>query len=468
MTNSKLVVGIYSFGGCDGCRHEILNLGDALLELLGKYNVTIAHEPLLGYVDEKEEYDVVFIEGSITSESEVKKLVELRSKSKVLVALGSCSFLGGVPALMKDLKEGVAKNLTNAPIGKLVNVVPIGKYVKVDYWLRGCPINNVEFLTLIKKLVEGKFFRQGERRFDFCRTSVVNVNGKLLNLDGEKCIVCGRCVSVCSNLGVNALGIINRGIDIAVSTPFQEPLDNTPCISCGLCAAYCPVGAINYMNNIQLVQDMLRRGEKLIAYLEYEALAALAESEEVHPGKLITAIKELGFDKVVLWTPLAEVRPSTDLSIVPMSYAEHKYITQFYPDLKKYLTQPPATRIPYRAVLITQCVSRKVYGDYVLTAREVQTMLRSLDITELEPTDPDHIYRPSIYGYLRAVGPYELRGVLEAVRRGIIKTGAIVTYICPNGCLMGGGQPYSRLPFEVCVECRENYYDKLLKTYLTL
>gem|GEM_PF-3838114 len=38
----------------------------------------------------------------------------------------------------------------------------------------------------------------------------------------------------------------------------------------------------------------------------------------------------------------------------------------------------------------------------MLTSREVQTMLKSLGITELEPTDPDHILKPSIYGYLRA------------------------------------------------------------------
>ncbi|MEM0361862.1 MAG: 4Fe-4S binding protein [Sulfolobales archaeon] len=466
MSKSRLVIGIYSFGGCEGCRHELVNLGEELVGLMSDYGITIAYEPLLGYVSEKEEYDVVFVEGAVTSTKEVKKLMELRARTKSLVALGSCSYLGGIPALMKDVKEDVMRALTSSQIIRPVRASPITNYVKVDYWLRGCPINKSEFVAVLKKLAEGKPFRQGERRFEFCRDTVVNLRGKLINLDGEKCLICGRCVGICSSLGVNALGYVNRGINIAVSTPFQESFEDTSCISCGLCVAYCPVGAINYVSNIQLVQDMLANGEKLVAYVEYEALAALAEAEETHPNKLITAMKKLGFDKVVLWTPLADVRPTMDLSIVPMSYAEHKYVSHFYPDLKKYLTQPPSIRIPYRGILITQCVARKVYSDYVLTSRELQTMIKKLPISELEPTEPDHVFKPAIYGYLKAVGPYELKGVLEVIRRGIIKSGIIVTYICPNGCLMGGGQPHSKLPFEVCVECRESYYDRFLKTYI--
>ncbi|MCS7108381.1 MAG: 4Fe-4S binding protein [Sulfolobales archaeon] len=466
MSERNLVIAIYSFGGCEGCRHEMLNLGEELLNLLAKYGITVAYEPLLGYVDEKEEYDVVFIEGAVTSTKEVKKLMELRSKAKILVALGSCSYLGGIPALMKDVKDELTKKFTKSPAIIPVTASPIGKYVKIDYWLRGCPINKFELTALLKTIAEGRYFRQGIKRFNFCRDSVVDIRGKLIGLDGEKCLICGRCVGICSNIGVNALGHVNRGINIAVATPFQEPLDNTTCITCGLCTAYCPVGAINYTNNIQLVQDMFKNGEKLVAYVEYEALAALAEAEETHPNKLVTAIKKLGFDKVVLWTPLANVRPSADLSILPMSHAEHKYISQFYPDLKKYLTQPPSMRIPYRGVLITQCVARKVYSDYVLTARELQMMIKKLNISDLESSEPDHVFKPAIYGYLKAVGPYELKGVLETVRRGVIKSGVIVTYICPNGCLMGGGQPHSKLPFEVCVECRESYFDKFMKAYI--
>ena len=468
MTKTKLVVGIYSLAGCEGCRHEILNLGEELLKLLKEYDIEIAYEPLLGFTSEREEYDIVFVEGAVASKEDIEKLKEIRRKAKILIALGSCSLLGGIPGLMKDVgKEGAERVYGDkVPVDEVVEGEPITKYVKVDYWLRGCPINKWEFLSLVKKIAEGKWFRQGERRFEFCREYLVNIKGKILYLDAEKCIICGRCIGVCRELGVYAIGTINRGINIAISTPFQEPFENTTCILCGLCAAYCPVGAINYRSDIGNVQKLLASETKPIAYIEFEALAALAEAENVHPGKIITALRDLGFDKVIVWSPLSELKLSHELNIVPASEAEYKYVNQFYPELRKYLVRPPPIRLGYRSVLITQCVARKLHGEYVLTTRELQTMLSKLDLESYKPSKPDQVIAPRIYGFVKAVGPYEVKGILEAVKRGLIKAGTIVLYICPDGCIMGGGQPYSKSPFEVCVECRKRMLETVEKLFL--
>jgi len=63
--------------------------------------------------------------------------------------------------------------------------------------------------------------------------------------DPNKCILCGKCVRVCSELqGTNAIGLKDRGFDTKVSTPFDMGLATSKCVSCGNCVAVCPVGAL--------------------------------------------------------------------------------------------------------------------------------------------------------------------------------------------------------------------------------
>lgn len=63
--------------------------------------------------------------------------------------------------------------------------------------------------------------------------------------DQNKCILCGKCVRVCSELqGTNAIGLSDRGFITKVATPFDEGLSNSVCVSCGNCVSVCPVGAL--------------------------------------------------------------------------------------------------------------------------------------------------------------------------------------------------------------------------------
>lgn len=77
--------------------------------------------------------------------------------------------------------------------------------------------------------------------------------------DPNKCILCGKCVRVCSELQcTNAIGLEGRGFDTKVVTPFDLGLATSKCVSCGNCVAACPVGAL------------MPKGKEKIRYWELE------------------------------------------------------------------------------------------------------------------------------------------------------------------------------------------------------
>src|SRR4030067_1560585 len=94
----KPKVAFFSFSSCEGCQLQVLNLEDELPTLL----VFIETVNFREAIDEKrDDYDIAFIEGSITRESDIEELKDIREKAKVLVAFGACADLGGVNALKK-------------------------------------------------------------------------------------------------------------------------------------------------------------------------------------------------------------------------------------------------------------------------------------------------------------------------------------------------------------------------------
>ncbi|MGE5380758.1 MAG: FAD-dependent oxidoreductase [Methylocystaceae bacterium] len=77
------------------------------------------------------------------------------------------------------------------------------------------------------------------------RQEVVRERSALIQRDSEKCILCGLCVRICSEvMGVEALGLVGRGFDTMVKPMFGQDLEPAGCIFCGQCAAVCPTGAL--------------------------------------------------------------------------------------------------------------------------------------------------------------------------------------------------------------------------------
>lgn len=159
MTKSSPKVGIYGFTGCAGDRLMILNCEDQLVDILGAVEM---RSFVMAKNDNHEgELDVAFIEGSIATDEQEKKVKEIRARAKIVVALGTCACHGG-PQSMK-LEEGgyeerFKKVYGNAKItiAKPFEAKPIDQFVKVDLYIPGCPIDKMEFLNAVTKVVAGR------------------------------------------------------------------------------------------------------------------------------------------------------------------------------------------------------------------------------------------------------------------------------------------------------------------------
>ena len=196
-------VAFYGLTCCAGCQLEVLNLEDRLLEILER--VEIVQFRMGSSASHPGPYDVAFVEGSVTNHEELELLRQLRERSKILVAMGSCATLGGINALrngrnIEELKQaayGDASHLRTLP-----EILPLKAHVPIDYELHGCPIEGEEFLELLVALLTGT--TPPAKNYPVCVECRMKENVCLMKEFGQLCmgpITRAGCGARCPSLG---------------------------------------------------------------------------------------------------------------------------------------------------------------------------------------------------------------------------------------------------------------------------
>lgn len=300
--------------------------------------------------------------------------------------------------------------------------------------------------------------------------------------DDSKCIRCQRCVRTCAELqGVNALTVAYKGDKMKISTFFEKSMNDVVCTNCGQCIIHCPTGALVEKNYIEDVWEAIADPTKHVIVQTAPAVRVGIGEEFGHEpgealtGKMVAALKRLGFDSVLdtdftadltiieegteLLTRLKKALVDKDKNVkLPMATSCSpgwiKYIEHLYPE---YLDNLSTCKSPQQmfgalaktyyakarkldpekivSVSIMPCTAKKYEAyrpemhdsgyrdvDYVLTTRELAIMIKQagLDFHKLSESKFDRLMGEStgagvIFGATGGVMEAALRTAYELV-----------------------------------------------------
>ncbi len=176
--------------------------------------------------------------------------------------------------------------------------------------------------------------------------------------DNNKCILCRRCVAACNAQGIGVIGANARGFDTHISSAFDKDLAEVSCISCGQCIVNCPTGAIVEKDDTDKVLEAINDPDKFVIVNTAPSIrATLGEAFGMHigtnvEGKMVAALRRLGFDKVFdtdFAADLTIMEEANELvervkngGVLPMitscSPGWIKYCEHYYPELIPHLS----------------------------------------------------------------------------------------------------------------------------------
>jgi coenzyme F420-reducing hydrogenase gamma subunit len=150
-------VGVVKFASCDGCQLTILDLEDELLAITESFDIVEFAEATSSR--SQGPFDVLLVEGSISTPEQAREIVQLRREATTLVAIGACATSGGIQAL-RNLADHDAFRDAVYPqpqfFSSLATSTPVSAHVAVDAELVGCPIGGAQLLELLTALTIGR------------------------------------------------------------------------------------------------------------------------------------------------------------------------------------------------------------------------------------------------------------------------------------------------------------------------
>ena len=228
-------LGVFKLASCDGCQLTLLDCEDELLAVAGA--VDIVHFPeASSRVNEHGPFDLTLVEGSVSTPGQIDEIRHIREVSRFLVTIGACATAGGIQALRNFISHDDAaradfvRAVYARPdyIDTLATSTPVAAHVRVDFELRGCPIDKHQLLELITAFLVGR------------RPAIANES---------VCMECKRRGNVC--------------VTVARGTPCLGPVTHAGCGA--LCPAYdrgcyACFGPRENANTAALAADMRGRG----------------------------------------------------------------------------------------------------------------------------------------------------------------------------------------------------------------
>ena len=302
----------------------------------------------------------------------------------------------------------------------------------------------------------------------------IDTSSKAIVRNPNKCILCGDCVRVCSEIQhVGAIDFAHRGSRMEISTAFGRDIADTNCVNCGQCAAVCPTGAITIKRDSHDVWEAIHNPNKrVVVQIAPAVRVAIGEAYGYEPGentigKLVASLRKLGVDAIFdtsVGADLTIMEESQEL-IEALEEKDRKYplftsccpgwirfVETQYPHLMKYVSTSKSPMEMFGAVVkeyykkqdkkegketvsvaVMPCTAKKFEAsreefkrngipdvDYVLTSEEVIVMLQEIGIRfdRLEPEAydmPFSIYSGAgvIFGATGGVTEAAVRRVVE-------------------------------------------------------